>query len=175
MAITIDATVGGASANSFVTLVEADAYMTGRLNAALWDAATDDNKNRALVEATRYLTALTWGGDRVTATQALAWPRQWAHDPDSPTQDYFATTVIPTRIKTGTEELAFQFIKKGTTDVAALDPTSDIKREKVDVIEVEYSDSYARPTGLALYPSVVREINPLLASSSQGVGQVWVG
>jgi hypothetical protein len=46
MAATI--TVG---TNSWITLVEANALADARLGAALWDAATDDNKNRALIQA----------------------------------------------------------------------------------------------------------------------------
>tara|TARA_R110000744_G_scaffold154666_4_gene269745 strand:- start:414 stop:941 length:528 start_codon:yes stop_codon:yes gene_type:complete len=175
MAIAIDATVGSAAANSFVTLAEADSYMEGRLNSTLWDAATDDSKNRSLVEATRYLSALEWTGDRVDSTQSLAWPRQNAYDPDSPIYDYFGTTVIPARIDRGTYELANEFIKAGTTDVAGLDPSAEIKREKVDVLETEYTDAHARPEGLERYPSVTREINPLFANSSRAVGEVWKG
>jgi len=165
MAITIDATVGGSSANSFVTLAEMTTYMEGRLNSSTFDDATTDNQNRALAEATRYLSALDWCGYRVTDTQALSWPRQWAYDPDSPNQDYFDTDVIPVRIKRGTMELAFQFLKAGTSDVAALDAAAGIKRKRIDVIETEY-DTARRPIGLSSYPSVLREIGVLLENSS---------
>jgi hypothetical protein len=164
MAVTIDATVGGASSNSFTTLAEANTYMESRLNASSWETdATDDEKNRALVEATRELSVMHWLGERTDGTQALSWPRQWAHDPDSPIQDYYATTVIPQRVKDATMELALQFVKNGTTDVAALDPQSGIKRKKIDVIETEY-DTARRPVGLNAYPSVTRHIKPLLTS-----------
>lgn len=162
MAVAIVATAGSASANSFVTLAEADTYMESRLNGSTWDAATTDNQNRALVEATRELSARTWLGDRVTAAQALAWPRQWAHDPDSPTSDYYSTDVVPQRVKDACCELAFQFIKAGTTDVAALDSTDGVVRKKIDVIETEYAP-FSRARGLARYPRVMQLIAPLLA------------
>lgn len=161
MAVTIVATAGGASSNSFVTLAEADAYMEGRLNSTLWDAATDDSKNRALVEATRELSAMSWCGLRVDDTQALSWPRQLAINPDDPSTAYYETTEIPDRVKWATEELAFEFIRAGTTDVAALDASTGIKREKVDVIEVEY-DTVRVLGGVERYPRVVNWIAPLL-------------
>ena len=166
MAITIDPTVGGASANSFVALADWSTYMEGRLNSDAFDDASTDSRNRALAEATRELSALTWTGYRVTDTQALAWPRQWAWDPDSPTQDYYDTDVIPARVARATYELALAFLKAGTTDVVSLQSDLLIKREKVDVIETEYMDAAHRPRGLARYPAVMREIAPLLAGTA---------
>jgi hypothetical protein len=165
MAITIIATAGSASANSFVTLAEAASYMEGRLNATSWETtATTDQKNRALVEATRELSNKTYIGERADTTQALAWPRQMAHDPDSPNADFYASTVVPQRVKDATCELAFQFIKAGSTDVAALDANYAVKRKRIDVIETEY-DNFQRKDGLARYPSVLRFIKPLLVGT----------
>jgi hypothetical protein len=163
MAVTIVATAGSATANSFVTLAEANTFMEGRLNASTWETdASDDNKNRALVEATRQLSAMQWLGLRTDTTQILSWPRTWVTNPDSPSLAFYTTTIIPQRVKDATMELAFQFIKAGTVDVAALAGTAGIKRKKVDVLETEY-DTARRPTGLALYPSVTRYIRPLLS------------
>jgi hypothetical protein len=166
MAVTIDATVGGATANSYVTLASANSYMEGRLNATTWDDATDDEKNRALVEATHELEVQPWDGTRVTTTQALAWPRQWVVNPDDPNYNDYSTTVIPSRVTTAQMELAFQFIKSGTTDVAALDPTDGIIRKKVDVLETEYSEHGRLVRGLRRYPRVWEHIEPLLTRSA---------
>lgn len=163
MAITIVATAGSAAANSFVTLAEAETYMEGRGNKALWTAASDANKDIALAEATTDLDLREWSGYRATDTQALAWPRQWAIDPDNPNHDYFDTDTVPTRVKHATCELAFQYIKAGTTDVAALDAKTGVKRKKVDVLETEYFSPSSTPTGLARYPRVMAMIRPLLA------------
>ena len=43
--------------NSFCTLVEAEAYFDIRLGVAAWDAAVEDNKNRALITAYLQLTS----------------------------------------------------------------------------------------------------------------------
>ena len=166
MAVTITATAGSASANSFVTLSEADSFMEGRLNASTWETdAGDDDKNRALVEATRQLSRLKWIGNRSDSTQILSWPRQWAIDPDSPFQDYFSTATVPQRVKDATMELAFQYIKAGTTDVAALDAKHNVKVSKLDVLVTEYVEPWARAKGLARYPSVLQHIRALLVGT----------
>ncbi len=167
MAVTIDATVGGANANSYVTLDEAEAYCKARLDVAHWVFQSADKKNRALVEATRDLTNLTWAGERASATQALAWPRQWAADPDSPGGGHYPTNIIPQRIKDATCELALQYVLAGSTETAA--PTTEepvLKRKKIDVLEWEYFEPTTAPArGLQRNTRVRAFVSPLLASA----------
>lgn len=164
MAVAIVATVGSATANSFVTLAEAQTYMDGRLNGTLWDSATTDSQNRALVEAARELNTLSFVARKTTNTQALQWPRFYATDPDAAlfTQWFFAATVIPQRVKDAQCELALEFLKAGTTDVAALDPTIAVKEKAIDVIRTIYVDTPFRKKGLQRFPRVWHLIAPLL-------------
>jgi len=102
VAAVIDATLGGASANSYVTLADADAYFETTPDSATWINKTNDQKNRALISATRWIDALSFYGDRCSTTQALKWPRE----------DYtvdgidLACTLIPVGIEIATYELA---------------------------------------------------------------------
>lgn len=164
MPVAIDATVGGASSNSFVTLAEAATYMEGRLNASAWETdATTDSKNRALVEATRELNVLVYEGFRATSTQALAWPRYGAVDPDQFGAGHlYESTEIPQRIKDAECELALEFIKAGTTDVAALPVTDGVIQKVVDVLSTTYADPTKRKQGLQRFPRVYKLIAPLL-------------
>lgn len=173
MPIAIDATVGGASSNSFCSLAEATTYLSGRLNTTLWDAATTDSQNRALVEAARELNVLAFSSRKATSTQAMQWPRFWAIDPDASTFAvwYFASTVIPQRVKDAQCELALEFIKAGTSDIAALDPTIGVIEKQVDVLVTRYADVSQRRKGLARFPRVWSLIAPLLESQ---VGQTQV-
>lgn len=172
---TLDATVGGASANSYVTVAAADTYLDTRLNAAAWNDELDVNqKERALIEATRELDRLPWKGRRVTDAQALAWPREDVPDPDAtladPAQDFpfFADTVIPARVQDATFELALEFLRAGSTDVAALPGDAGIQSEDVGPTSVTYGSPGSRPRGLGRFPRVVRFLGPLL----EGAGQV---
>ena len=172
----IDATVGGAASNSFVTVAECDAYCDARLNASAWnDESDDDQKARALIEASRDLSQRQWVGvGRTSSTQALAWPRTMAENPDIgwPGLWYFDSNVIPQRVKDATSELALQFLILGTTDLLALDPTLNVIEKTVDVLTTRYAEPLTRARGLDRFPSVTRFIRPLLVGSSNSVGIV---
>lgn len=145
--------------------------MDGRLNVALWTAASTDSQNRALVEATRELGGRDYVGRRVDSTQALEWPRWYAVNPDAPVGStwYYATTVIPDRIKNATCELALQFLNMGTSDLAALDSTLNVEEKTVDVLTTRYFAPQLRAKGLARFPRVMDYIRPLLANSGSQI------
>lgn len=174
MAVTIDATVGGASANSYVTLAAWTTYMDGRLNSTAFDAATTDAKNRALVEATRDLDQLGWEGYRVDDTQALSWPREGVINPNAPVDSTpgtltgypeYATTIIPDWLQVATYELALEFLRAGTTDIATGDPNAGVIQKTVGPLSTAWSP-YARPAGLARYPRVWARVAAFVASGS---------
>ena len=78
MAISIVATVGSASANSYVTLTQAQAFIDGLTESedvVAWGNSTDDQKNRALFSSTQRIDREKFLGARVADTQALEWPR----------------------------------------------------------------------------------------------------
>ncbi len=171
MSVTIDATAGGASANSFITLAEATSYLEARLNTDAWDAATTDTQNRALVEATREISNKEFIGTRATDTQALSWPRWYATNPDSPAGWYYDSNVVPDRVKNATAELAFQFLKAGTTDLAAFDQNAGVIEKTVDVLTTRW-DINRRPTGMARFPRVMDYLRPLLCGSGATVSVI---
>lgn len=130
MPVTIDATVGGVSANSFITQAEADAYFARRLPLnPPWDDA--DDPTAAIVMATSvlvrmfagqkklvadkppyYLTGPTWTGAPATTTQRLPWPRSGMYDING---NAIATNVIPQELKDAQAELAGQLILSDST------------------------------------------------------------
>jgi len=114
MAVTIDATAGDASANSYITLSDAQAIVDGMVEDAdvtAWGSATDDQKNRALYTATQRLDRERFLGAKATDTQALQWPRTGVRKPDTYvntyatgfpfriSEDYFTDTEIPDQVK----------------------------------------------------------------------------
>jgi hypothetical protein len=73
---TIIATPGAVDANSYETLVEAQAYFDAHLYASAWASADQATKEKALIMAARLLDAwFEWTGGASTSTQALGWPR----------------------------------------------------------------------------------------------------
>ena len=105
MPAAIDATLGGTSANSYVTLAAANTYFETVPDSSTWANKTDDQKNRSLISATRWIDALTFYGDRCTETQALKWPR----DEYKVDGIDLVCTLIPEGIKVATYELARAF------------------------------------------------------------------
>ena len=116
MAITINATVGSASANSYITLSDANAIVEGLVkddDVTAWEAGTtsDDYRNRALYTAAQRIDRERFLGARVDDTQAMQWPRTGVRKPDTYintyavgfpfriTTDYFTDTEIPDQIK----------------------------------------------------------------------------
>jgi len=114
MAIAINATVGAANANSYLTLTDAQSLIDGLIeddDVVEWASATTDQKNRALYTAAQRIDRERFLGARATDTQSLQWPRTGVRKPDTYintyavgfpfriTTDYFTDTEIPDQIQ----------------------------------------------------------------------------
>lgn len=69
------ATVGAANADSYITLAEADAYLAARFGTAAWDALSDDDKEKALRQATREVDRHRFRGSKAFVDGSLQFPR----------------------------------------------------------------------------------------------------
>jgi hypothetical protein len=154
MAITIDATIGGASANSYQTLADAQAIVDGMVQDAdvtAWAAATTDAKNRALYTAAQRLDRERFIGARSTDTQSLQWPRTGVRKPDTYintyavgfpfriTTDYYTDTEIPDQIKKAQVMLAVYL--NNNVDGLGLTGLEDFKNVKVGSLDVTPAQS----------------------------------
>jgi hypothetical protein len=103
-------TPGGPTDNSYATLAEANAYHDTRPSSisAAWTAATQINREAALITATELLDgSLVWTGSPATTTQALGWPRtgmQTRNGVDIPDDE------LPAPLKRATAEFARQLL-----------------------------------------------------------------
>ncbi len=155
MALVLDATVGGANSNTYITLADAETVMEGVFYKDSWSAATDPNKNIALVQATRMIDEqMDWYGTRTDIDgQALEFPR-W-NCPMRPGSDgyydYFDDNIIPTWLENATAIMANSILGG---DRGADDDTRGFKYMKVDVLELQI-DKYDRPDVL---PDAVYDI-----------------
>lgn len=144
MACTIDATVGGAASNSYVTVAEADAYHEAHVSGATWAAASADAKCRALVSATRQIDAyVEWTVESVVASdaQALAWPRVGMVDPR--TQDVVSSGVLPTRLKEATCEQA-RALLAGDRSAELSQDVEGVRRLVAGAVELEFQEGGIR-------------------------------
>lgn len=137
MSFTVEDGTTVEGANSYVSVAYADTYHSDRGNSD-W-TGTDDVKEAALVKATDYIEQTytgRWIGYKVEYNQALSWPRTY-NDPDLYNTIYDISGEVPDRLKQAVCILALESL---STD---LNPTQTqtVKREKVDVVEVEYMDA----------------------------------
>lgn len=63
--------------NTYVSLADATAYFEGRLDSDPWDNATDVNRMKALVTATRAIDSQRLRGRKANPDQALQFPRAY--------------------------------------------------------------------------------------------------
>ena len=149
MAVTIDATAGGANANSYITLSEANTFVEAMISStdvSKWTTGTDDTRNRALAAATQRLDRERFIGARATNTQALQFPRTGVRKPDTYvntyatgfpfriSEDYFSETEIPDQIKRAQIELAVYL--HNNVEGIGLGGLEDFKTVKLGDLEV---------------------------------------
>lgn len=141
MPLTIDATVGGASSNSYATSAQADTHALASVgpSAAAWAAKTADQKAQALITATREIDALPFIGQRSTTIQALEWPRVNAW---TVAGRLYLSDALPPSLVAATIELAMNFAVNSTTDVLAASPSN-----KKSVTAGDVSVTYFDPPG----------------------------
>ena len=135
MAATINATVKGENANSYVTLTEANSYFETVPDSTTWDNKTVDQKNRALIAATRWIDSFVYYGDRCDDGQALKFPRN-NYQVDGVE---LACSKIPNNIKYAQYELA----RALANDTDAITGTSgkegNIEQAKLGDLEVKFN------------------------------------
>lgn len=135
MSATIDATVAGTSANSYVTLAAANSYFETVPESGTWTDKTDDQKNRALISATRWIDSLSFYGDRCTTTQALKWPRE-DYEVDGVA---LTCSAIPQEIKIATYELARALANDTDSITSSTGTTGLYDQVELGELKVKYS------------------------------------
>lgn len=165
MALTIEDGTGVAGADSYSTVTEIRAYATARgLALPVDDAAVEP----LAVLATDWLETYRarYQGSQTSTQQPLQWPRSGVVIDGRAVAD----DEIPELLKRAQAQAAIDAQAAPLTARAA----AGIRREKVDVIEVEYfqgSDSTARTGGSAIAEAMLA---PLLRSPAVGVQVVRV-
>lgn len=164
MALQVDATVGGPSANAYATVLEANAAASYRVGGELWENEGEDEKVQDLVTARVDLDTLPLYGTRATDTQALEFPREGTDANFDP----LPTGEIPDAWKRANIELAFFYAQRRAAAAAANQTTVEVlnnapnnrKRVKSGEDEVEFfaPSSYDTDTLLAHFPAVVQRL-----------------
>ena len=107
---------------TYLTIQEAQEYFDGRLHTEAWDCASEIDRNKGLVMATRAIDKLNFRGIRLNDNQALQFPR----DTD---------TVIPQDIKDACAEEALALLD-------GKDP--ELERESLAITEQAFAQVKAK-------------------------------
>ena len=135
MAATINATVKGENANSYVTLTEANSYFETVPDSTTWDNKTVDQKNRSLIAATRWIDSFVYYGDRCDDGQALKFPRN-NYQVDGVE---LACSKIPNNIKYAQYELARALANDTDAITGTTGNQGNIAEAKLGDLEVKYN------------------------------------
>ena len=137
MAATINATIKDANANSYVTLTEANSYFETVPDSSTWTNKTDDQKNRSLISATRWIDSFVYYGDRCDDGQALKFPRN-NYQVDGVE---LACTLIPQNIKYAQYELARALANDTNAITGTTGKEGNISEAKLGDLAVKFSTS----------------------------------
>lgn len=148
--------------NSYLSLAEGDAIALTMLGTLKWldTATTDAQKENALIQATLQLDTLDWIGTRASSAQSLGWPRDGAKCGEKS----YDNATIPREIELATFDLAEGLLNSpglitgigvsagggGTPgELVPGVPNRDLRRLRLDVIELEWRDQ-ATSSGITL-------------------------
>ena len=142
MVLVVEDGTGLATAESYVSVVTADAYHTKYGNTA-W-AGVESVKETALRRAALYMRSeyrARWRGARSKDLQALDWPRAEVTDTDGYA---IASNVIPLAVKDSQCEAALRALTTNASLVVDEDTDAQkVTEESVTVGPIEVSASYA--------------------------------
>jgi len=170
MALTVETGTGVPGADSYISLADANTYVSNHGNSAVWSAAADASKEQALRLATQYID-LKYGdrfkGCKTWNTQAkrqnLQWPRQGAIDNDG---YEYPDDAMPACLVSAVVEAALRII--AGDDLLGVIETGTIASESSTVGPLSQSISYiGGKMPMKQYPKIDALIRPLINSSTQ--------
>lgn len=141
--------------DSYVSVVDADTYFSGRLYAGQWTGATAVDKEKALRMAARILNRQRFIGTITSTAQLLAWPRRGVVDYEGRPLNESA---VPAAIIEAQCELALRLL---TDDLTEDDGTRGVRVMAAGGVRMEYD---GRAPERALPDYVMALVSPFLAA-----------
>lgn len=149
-AFEVETGAGSPSSNSYVGLDEAETVAEENLrHRESWALMDDEERQRALVYATRILDAsYIWNGKRAGKDQALAWPRVEVLDQEG---DELPSDALPRSLRSATVFMAIHSIGN---DPLSIESKRRLSSVSADGLKASFrEDSFGVPT---IVPDFVR-------------------
>lgn len=161
----LNATVGDANTNSYVTEVEADIYFDDRVHSDDWEEF--ENKEAVLITSSRMLDwYLKWKGYRSSSEQSMQWPRINVVRPDG---SEVADDIIPVEVKVAVYELALSSIDSDRTEDNAL---AGIEQIKAGSLMIKADNGDYDSTAIDVIPEKVKMILSDLISQGSSINVI---
>jgi hypothetical protein len=150
-------------------LESADDYLADN---PYWEDATDDQKEQALVDATRILDQNEWIGAAVSPSQSLGWPRAKLSffDPVLSLNVPCEQGDIPIRLQKATAYLALHLIK-----YPSVTKGYEQTYNSISIGPISLSNSDDKRNSVPTIPTVPIEVTKLIAPLIFGQGPVAQG
>lgn len=166
MSLVVETGLNIVNANSYIAVADVRELLSGR---GITVSDDDDVVSAVLYRGMDEIESLSFAGTRSNDGQSLSWPRSGV----SVDGVEIAADAIPAQL---TKALAFfyDYAANRAVDTAAI-ATPFVKKQKVDVIEQEFSDKHIRDgdgndglshTGIMDLPLVAALLKPLLSTGS---------
>jgi hypothetical protein len=150
-----DGTAATMSANSYITVAEVDAFCVDH-GLSSWASLSNTEKITAILRGMAFVESeFDFKGVKMSYDNPLEWPRFGIYEEAgvNPSEDLIYYQEIPKGLKKAVCRAAYE--ESASPGILQADITSNIKREKIDVIEIEY-------TGLQPSKTVYRTIEGFL-------------
>jgi hypothetical protein len=166
MSFIVETGAGLSTANSYLSVADANTYHTDHSGSTSWSGASQADKEKALRLATQYIDARydgRWKGSRSNEDQALAWPRANVVDSDGYILD---SDDLPARLEHAVGELALRVLEGDTLFDDISEPGS-IASETIVAGPVEFSQTYVGgKSQVKSYPLIDMLVRPLIQDSN---------
>lgn len=156
---------GVTGANTYYSIASITSWCNNR-GLTAWASASTTSRDAALCNAMDYIESLSYKGYKVSYSYPLRWPRYDCYDTDG----YYTNVVlipsglpyIPDAVKNAVARAAYEEVVSPNCLTPALTKQNFVKREKIDVLEFEYSKEVPG----TIYQKVVNYLKPYLKSKN---------
>jgi len=161
---------GLADANAYANAADGDAYHDGHLYATPWIGAAAEQKEAALVMASRLIDGeYNFAGVKAVDGQGLQWPRENCSDPDTGTD--VEADAIPQAVVDATCELARELL---LVDRTASPAGEGLKYANNGSVQTGYDKTDTRPIIPAVVQSLLGKFGSMIRAKSGVVKLVRV-
>jgi hypothetical protein len=151
--------------NSYITLEEANSFLESQ--SSLWQEASEEQREKALIQATTLLDNELWLSQSVSVEQLLAWPRLRFsyYDPSFNRIIQIDQGNVPRRLKLAVARQALHLLSYPSLFEES--SVQDFERIRIGPIELDdKDDNKAKKVSIIPYASVRKLIEPLLSGNS---------